>query len=264
MSMTLDLRSPSAIYCHASGTAAVTRRTYAVDTLCAMCGTDIPAGTPCNPSRGLFDAYFNNKIDLIEGAAAICGHCMALWSKDWLQKYSKTYASRDGVFKLASNLDQALFLHRPPPPPFVAILSTTQQQHLIWRAPVNLDADIVYLRMGDEILRVRRRHVIERALPAWHALAAMMKQHGMPGLPAALDREVARFSMGIVREDVARRSDDSGLGPHVQTLNGLTMGEWWALQVLRLFDAQALAEQVPVRLVKPTGERLVAPAAEAS
>ena len=257
-----ELVSPSAVYCRAAGVAPQTERTYAVDTTCAMCGTAIPAGTPCNAARGRFDASFNNKLDLVEGARAICGHCMALWSKDWLQKYSKTYACSDGVYKLASNLDQALFIAAPPRAPYVAILSSTQQQHLIWRAPVNYGREQLLLRVGDEILRIRRLLLLDRALPAWRALAAMMKEQAMAGtMPGPIDRELARFAMGRIRDDVAERAVALGLGAHVDLLNSLSLGEWWALGVVRQFDEATLAAAAPVLLATPSGRRLAAPAA---
>ena len=87
-------------------------------------------------SRDTFGDAFNNKLDLrAKHGHYVCGACMALWHKDFLQRYSKTYATAHGVWKLASNDDTMAFLTNPPEPPFVALISTTQQQHLSGALP---------------------------------------------------------------------------------------------------------------------------------
>lgn len=259
--------SPSKLYCLAAGVAPVGTHTLeaSADALtCAMCAGRIEPGDCYTPARGQFNDAFNNKIDLVEGAKHVCGHCMALWSKDWLQRYSKTYACSAGVFKLASNEDQARFILHPPAPPYVVIQSTTQQQHLIWRAPVNHSTDLIHLRFGDELLTIRRTFLLEKALPAWNALCALMKELGLKGMPASLDRELSSGSMGCVRSDVAKLATQAGQGALVQILNTLSMGEWWGINVLRQFDLSELKRDDAVRLVSPNGERATPATAEAA
>lgn len=259
---TNTLTSPSKLYCQAAGIRPSGTATADRSSTCAMCADTILVGDLCTPAKGQFTDAFNNKLDLVEGARTVCGHCGPLWTKDWLQKYSKTYACADGVFKLASNEDMASFLFNPPPAPFVAILSTTQQQHLIWRTPVNYNQERIVIRMGDELLVIRRKLLLEEALPAWTSLCTLMKEQGLKGMPATLDRELARFSMGVVRKDVAERAEALGLVAAVATLNKLSQGEWWALNVARQFDAEAISKLQSVQLVSPAGVRLVRDVAE--
>lgn len=250
------LISASRIYCEAAGIKQTGDAVSAHRQSCAMCGGLIDKDDPCTSGRGLFNDAFNNKSDLVQGATHVCGWCFPLWEKDWLQKYSKTYASREGVFKLASNLDMARFLRFPPAAPFVAIQSTAQQQHLIWRAPVNYQHDVIMLRMGDELLSIRRNFLLDQALPAWRSLCELVDRLDMKGLPAPLDRELSRQGMGMVRTDVAEKAEAVGLSDAVSTLQKQTAGEWWALNVVRQFDAAEIESHSPVCLVTPDGKRL--------
>lgn len=246
--------SPSVIYCHAAGVQPQGEARLSRTALCAMCARQIPAGELATHGQGLFDAGFNNKHELAAGASVVCGHCMALWGRAFMQTHSKTWACSKGVFKFASSRDQARLLFEPPQEPFVAILSTSKQQHLIWRTPVTYDGQrMIYVRRGDEVLSIRRELLINDALPAWSALLEMMAAQGMKGLPAVLDRELLASHMGQVRRDVAARAAERGLKDRVQLLNRLSTGEWWALNVLRQFDRQALVAEPFAMVISPAG-----------
>ncbi|WP_186214759.1 type IV CRISPR-associated protein Csf1 [Burkholderia gladioli] len=250
------LLSPSRIYCEAAGIKPAGNAVSSHRQSCAMCGGLIDTDDPCTSGRGLFNDAFNNKTDLVQGATHVCGWCFPLWEKDWLQKYSKTYANSEGVFKLASNLDMARFIWLPPATPFVAILSTSQQQHLIWRASVNYQRNVIMLRMGDELLSIRRTFLLDHVLPAWRSLCNLVEKLDLKGLPAPLDRELGKQGMGMVRADVAEKAEAAGLSDAVVTLQKQTAGEWWALNVLRQLDLAEIEEYSPVRLVTPEGIRL--------
>jgi CRISPR type IV-associated protein Csf1 len=202
---------------------------------CAMCGGHLLPGELFVPiTQDTFGESFNNKLDVKVDSAVICGDCDVLWVKEFLQNYSKSYASVDGVFKFASNEDVQAFLLTPPKPPFVAIFSTRQQQHMIWRTPVSYSAEVAFVRVDDEVVKINVARALEGAR-AWQLAERRMKELGLKGPPAILDRSLGAPDMGTVRRDVtlAMKKDGGANAQVVDTLNALGMGEWWALCALR-------------------------------
>lgn len=224
------------------------------DCKCAMCGAALQAGEPVNAlNKDTFGESFNNKLDIHEEGDVLCGDCAALWQRDFLMKYSKTYATRDGVFKLASNEDIQAFILTPPEPPFVAVYNTRQQQHMIWRTPLCLNTEVLIVRLDDEILHIRRALVLE-AVPAWQRTLAKMKELGFKGMPAYPERTLASRSTGSVRSDVAKRiSEESETGARdIATLKSLRVGEWWAMCAINKVDRDAPATwPQPIKLLSP-------------
>lgn len=239
-------RSSSQIYLAAAKLAPTGSDLVDTDTHCTMCATPILAGELANKVvRSTFGDTFNNKLDLraISGTH-VCGACQTLWSKDWLQKYSKSYACPEGVFKLASNDDQAAFLLNPPQAPFVAILSTRQQQHMIWRTPVSLSPELFFVRLDGDILQIRRKVLME-ALAAWQHTVEVMattvlegRKRPLKGPPAWIDRQLESSGTGTLRDDVEALLLQVGDTWAIERLNALSMGEWWALNIINRFDPQ--------------------------
>ncbi len=225
------------------------------DCACIMCGAKLVAGDLVNPiQKDTFGESFNNKLDIHRSGDVLCGDCEPLWSKDFLQKYSKTYASAEGVFKLASNLDVQAFILRPPPPPFVAIFNTRQQQHMIWRTPVCLSSDVLIVRIDDEVLHIHRAKVLA-AVPAWQYVVERMKALGFKGLPAYPNRTLSSRATGSLRADVATKiSEESPEGAQaIAVLRELRMGEWWAMTAMNGVDLGAPdAWPQPEKLLSPS------------
>ena len=222
------------------------------DCTCAMCAAKLKAGDPVNPiEKDTFGESFNNKLDIHEIGDVLCGDCAALWQRDFLMKYSKTFATEDGVFKLASNEDIQAFILTPPRPPFVAVYNTRQQQHMIWRTPLCLSTDVLIVRLDDEILHIDRDKVL-RAIGAWQRTLAKMKELGMKGMPAYPDRTLSSRATGSVREDVAESvSNNNEAGAKdIATLKSLRIAEWWAMCALNKVDMDSPSTwPVPVKLL---------------
>ena len=224
------------------------------DCTCIMCGAKLVPGDLVNPiQKDTFGESFNNKLDIHRHGDVLCGDCDALWSKDFLQKYSKTYATAGGVFKLASNLDIQAFILTPPPPPFVAIFNARQQQHMIWRTPVCLSTEVLTVRLDDEILLIRRALVLQ-AVSAWQRTLARMKELGFKGMPAYPERTLSSRATGSIRDDVAERlTAHSEAGARdIATLKSLRVAEWWAMCAINKVDMEAPATwPFPVKLLSP-------------
>ena len=232
--------SSSSLYRSAAGVDAIGTPLAHAST-CAMCGARLPPGALGNLIKAdTFGDSFNNKVDIKYAGTVVCGDCEALWKPAFLQKYSKTYANADGVFKFASNQDVAAFVFRPPTAPFVAIYSTRQQQHLTWRTPVSYSSENMVMRADDELMRINRPLVVE-AVRAWRYAVERMKAIGMKGVPAWLAMDMKSSRMGSLRPDVAAAvAAESEQGAQaIKTLQSLRMGEWWALCSARHYDPDA-------------------------
>lgn len=224
------------------------------DCTCVMCSAKLELGDLINAiDKTTFGESFNNKLDMHEPGDVLCGDCAALWARDFLMKYSKSYATTEGVFKLASNEDIQAFILTPPAPPFVAVYNTRQQQHMIWRTPLCLSNAMLTLRLDDEILHIDRVKVI-RAVGAWQRTLARMKELGFKGMPAYPERTLSSRATGSIRDDVAERiAGDSEMGANdIAALRSLRVGEWWAMCALNKVDVdEPTTWPQPVKLLSP-------------
>lgn len=252
--MTAQLISPSALYCAAAKLKPLGDEPVPADTYCIMCAAALPKGTlaarptgkkPHETAKKIVGDSFNNKLHLRAMTGThVCGHCVALWSNDWLGKYSKSFACSEGVFFLQSNDDVAAFLLKPPEPPFVAVFSTKKKQHMVWRTPVSYSKDLFFVRIDDDVLTIRRAAL----LAGWEALRraeAVMSEVRPDGKarylkpPAALfARELNSAKVGMLRQDVEsllRQTENDAL---IRTINSLSIGEWWGLNFLRFVNLE--------------------------
>lgn len=240
----MELVSSSAVYRIAAGLTPSGMDVVADDTHCVMCGGKISVGALAHKvTHKSFDDAFNNKLDLRAMTGThICGDCDVLWTKDWMQRYKKSFACSDGVFSLAKNEDLCALVLNPPEPPFVAIFSSKQQQHMIWRTPVSYSRDYFFVRLDGDVLTIRRPKVLS-ALQAYRKaeeIMATVKPEGRAKLlkpPAALfSRELASSKIGQLRADVEALLRQTGNEAIIDELHGLGIGEWWVLNALRFVD----------------------------
>lgn len=240
----MTILSSSELYSLAANVTPEAHGVVDTDSHCAMCAAPLPAGTAANPiTKHTFDSAFNNRPDLRATTGRyVCGHCQALWTKDWMQKYSKTFATTDNVYKFASNDQQAAFLLNPPQPPFCAIFSTKQQQHMIWRTPLSLSREMYTVRVDGDLLLIRQPILME-GLRAYRHAESVMANTPLASTgrklkpPAALfSRELARHNMGTLRDDVMALLKQTGDEWVIDTLHAMSMAEWWALNVIRHYD----------------------------
>jgi CRISPR type IV-associated protein Csf1 len=191
------------------------------DDRCVMCAVPITEGSECNyfsPGK-----TFMSYPELAKrGGEYVCGDCQALWERPFLQKYSNSVITTEGFWNFSSNANQAHFIRNPPEPPFLIICSTTQQQHLIWRAPVNYSKDILFVRFGDNVFIIRRQVVIELA----DRIIAMKGKHKNASL-VIIDRKANDPGTGKVTTLGAEYMPD--LEAEIRQLK---QGELWALGAL--------------------------------
>jgi CRISPR type IV-associated protein Csf1 len=229
---------PSAFVRAAIGIPAESSQESPIKTNCMMCAAPIKKGDGCTPAcNTTFNKSFGNHPDIgARDSQYVCEDCLPLWNPTYLQKYSKSLVTRDGMFKLSSNVEQASFLLSPPKnQPFMVFLANTKQQHLIWRTPINYSPERFTIRLGTQLLVIRHTYLI-RAVSAQRNLLATYRLR--------VDKKMAAnsvFLMGdrnmkslgfILDEKFAAMARDFDLTDELKAIDVLTVGERWALSII--------------------------------
>lgn len=230
--------SPSRLTVLAAGIKGVGTRQAKEACRCAMCGTTIQQGELLDDfSPG--DSFTDYPSLACPTSKVICGDCKAVWRKEFMQKYSKAVITAEGIFPFAKMENQAYWLLNPPSTPFLIIVSDQQQQHLVWRAPVNRSRDIYQIRYGGSVLTIRPKKLAE-ALEASAFLVERVNQGLGKGMKAIknpferLDWEMKDLRHGRLRRDVLSllnepSADEARIKNSIALLQGMSAGEMWAM-----------------------------------
>lgn len=248
--MSGGLISPSAIALEALGLPPTGDLIGDADTYlaCAMCGTGIGPGDV----HGVLDlpASFTNQLAMaIPGGKHICGACRTVMTNNAFQmKFATALVSRDGYFPIMRKEHRAWAFLTPPKPPFFVTIQNAQQQHVVWRAPVSLSQDLILVRVGEQIVRLRRPKLIEAREVALRLQAerdrlvdAAKKPKKDSSAPKAGAESVEspfvadwkfQSASGGTLKHWARVLIDAGVVPDADraVLTSLNAGEVWALQ----------------------------------
>lgn len=207
---------------------------------CMACGTAIPAGDAVvewAPSHSTFTDWQYLVRDGYRGSSGcVCRDCAPLLKNRVMQRTQKCVISRDDAWSLAKDANRAWFLRTPPKPPFVAVISDAMKQHLLWRAAVTIDSDLIFVQLGRSTLRIDRPRLFEaeacciRAAEIASTLGvAVQARH--PFL--ALDRERSDPGHGVLNPAIVTASAHSvELADRLDALLQLGEGELWALSAL--------------------------------
>ena len=234
--------SPSKLAVTAAGIRPVGSQRAKKECRCAMCGTEIKVGELLDDF--VTGAGFTDYPALAcKPSKVICGDCKAVWRKEFMQKYSKAVISEEGIFPFAKMENQAYWLLNPPKTPFIMMVSDQQQQHLVWRCPVNYSSEIYQLRFGGSTMTIRRTVLLD-ALAAAQLLVRTFNEGKKKGEQIKnpfwrLDWNMLDLRHGLLRNDLASLQDDESMKAK-DLLRSISSGEMWALCVL-------LAGKEPVR-----------------
>lgn len=204
-------------------------------TRCMACGISIEDGAPrlaWKPNQGSFTdwQYLDNH------SGVCCPHCIPFLENKLLTATQRCVIGIDGAWSLSKDAHRAWFLRTPPEPPFVAVISDSMKQHLLWRAAVTVDRDLLRIQIGRSGLMIDRPLLFDAV--HWAGEAAEIARAG--GLRvntrhpfAALDRERSSPAHAVLRGDIVRLATDT---PRLRTLldHLLTLGEGelWGLSIL--------------------------------
>lgn len=256
--------------------------TWNVATRCACCGKPIAPGDLASPTS--FGPSFTDDLSLAAHSGVLCGACEPLMRVDVMRFFARVVVTREAVFPIGTDIHRAWFLLTPPEPPFVAVVATTQLQHLVWRTPVTVSRDLLVVRLGQQLLRIRRQVMLDalgwcqEVMEAYEAHlqagAAPDSQSGAKkakagrGRPAktvvpkaaaarhpfmSLDRNMDDPRHGVIRPEIAAMPAARAA---LDRLTHLTPGEMWALATLAKRNAPVPEAPEPLRInVKPKAEK---------
>lgn len=125
---------------------------------CAVCGVTLRTGEPIDTLR-LPDSFTNHASLAIPGGEYRCGACTAVMTRgpNFMMALATCVASRDdGYLPMMKKEHRAWAFLTPPKPPFIMAVQNAQQQHTVWRAPVSLSRDLFFVRIGEQVVSIRR------------------------------------------------------------------------------------------------------------
>jgi CRISPR type IV-associated protein Csf1 len=214
--------------------------------ICSHCGKPIGPGDPHTPVK--VGEFFSDTRDLASDSGVVCGGCIVLRAKKSMNGLSFMVLTPTGLFPIAQSIHKAWLFLTPPEPPFVAVHTSATMQHLVWRTPVTLSKELIFLRRGSDLFTIRPK-VLRASLNIAHALQQRRLAAG----------EKAAFLSPYVRLDVKKILDinHGRLNPKVVALMTdserhhfyrLTPGELWALGFLFAKNTPVPTQPEPVTL----------------
>lgn len=238
------------------------------DTQCACCGKPIATGDMAVRDKDRFGQKFTDGPSLAaRGSGAVCGACSSIMNAAPMRATQHAVITTEGAYSIRKDIHRAWFLLTPPNPPYVAVVSDTKLAHLIWKTPPTLDNNLVIVRLGQRLMRIRRpvlMQAIKDCQLAADALNAMVaeKKRGRPAESLRhpfvyLGRELDDPRHGVIRSDLERSplaAPGTPEGEALRRLRQLTTGELWALSTLSKRQVEVPIKPDPIALGKEAAE----------
>jgi CRISPR type IV-associated protein Csf1 len=203
--------------------------------VCALCGLEIKQGDLCSPLS--LGAGFVDDHDMVgKGSKILCAYCPEAKTAVGLRETGFGVFSAAGVQPFRKWQDIVTAVIDPPQPPFVMTYATADNQHMAWRAPVNLSREMFYVRVGLRDVKIRRQvllDAVEHCRILGEALFANRKvnpdKKTLPHPFMELSTDLKSPNMGRLNPKVFSLEFDH-LDQHRKALMALTIGEVWALR----------------------------------
>lgn len=205
-------------------------------TACMFCGFLIPSGQ----ARFAYKpgASFSDWQYLAARTNVLCAACVRFTENSILMATSHCVINKHGAWSLRKDEQLAWLFTTPPEPPFVVVWSDAQKAHLMWRATVSLDDNLIYVQIGRERISVDRA-LLAHALEWSQELVDIAVAHGEDHFAGrrhpfiALDRKREDLSHGQLSERILKLSaHDARARDLIGNLLAIGEGERWALAVL--------------------------------
>lgn len=210
---------------------------------CAFCGLEIKKGDPYVKFR-VGPAFMDEHSFAVKGSGMTCGYCVHLCSSSVMIDCAYGAFNLDGVRPFRKWRDIANALYEPPEPPFVMTYATANNQHMAWRAPVNLSRDLFYVRVGLRDLKIRRP-ILLKAVEICQKLGEAIGRKATTKTPKGgktytvtlphpfihLSNDLKKINHGQLDRKLFK-PEHRDLIQDINFIHGLTLGETWALLFL--------------------------------
>ncbi len=213
------------------------------DTFCCCCSRPIPAGAEYLPFKAS-DAFMSHAF-FAANSGVFCPFCAGCFDTRTIKKLGACNCivfTNNGAYPITKNEHRKHFLLSPPNPPFVVTASaTTNYQHCVWKAPITLSLDVIYVSWPDKTLTIRHPTLLQAVEVAQRIGQIMTENNGLKGKKAkvvhhpfcSLDRNLKDIRHGQIRHDaLALAVENDEVRNGVNFLSNLSLGETWALSTL--------------------------------
>lgn len=235
------------------------------ETFCTCCGRPIKVGDPYQPLKFGADSFMDDAWFATRSHMA-CPWCAAALSSlvcKALGSCNSIVYTSEGAYPIATDEHRAWFLLNPPKGPFVVTASGTKNyQHVVWKAPVTLSSDLIFIGWPSRIMTIRHATLM-RAVQVCREVgeaAKKIKEEGMaerkrkkaandiPHPYVSLDRSLNDVDHAAIRSDIASMVGQSPIiAGGLAFLATLSLGETWALATL--VKAKSVEPIKPEKLV---------------
>jgi len=218
---------------------------------CAFCGSDIAIGDLYVPFS-VSSAFMDDLSLANKGSDMTCGWCVPnISAKGLISTGYGVFSINEGVRPFRKWVDVASSLLDPPEGVFVMTYATANNQHMAWRAPVNYSRDLFYVRVGLRDLKIRRHKLLQATKHCATAALAMGRTESSgktllnpfgglsPDLKDVSHANLQRAISISETEQYAHLKDDAVYQDDLSFLQGLTLGETWALRFILTPNAGA-------------------------
>lgn len=254
--------SPSHMVRRAAGVAPSSNMEAPFDTVCALCGAHISAGDPCMPrgSTTVDGVGFHDRPAMADrNAPYLCEDCPPLMGVAFLQP--SVLVTGGVIYKLSADKEIASFLLSPPAnEPFIVTFANAKQQHLFWRAPVNLSPKRFSIQFGVGTLDIRHGLLMDavisqRLLLGVYAEAISVgKKKVRSDCRSAVSCPDRKLKGGgeyaILQKIVKHAGDTPEFISFVSAFERLNHGEKWALSIIGYSELDTPMPLVPVSMVE--------------
>ena len=206
---------------------------------CAMCARPIETGDTSTALR--VSSSFTNYAALTP-SDQVCGYCTATREQPVMRFLQRTLIASDGCYSVAKDDERAWLFLTPPKPPFAVCInqaSATATFHLHWRTPVTTDVNLLVVRVGERVLRIRRLRLLD-ALQTCQEVADILAERASttkktpPNIRhhpfISLNRDMDHPNHGaLLPKALALKPEYPEL---IEGLQNLWPGELWALATL--------------------------------
>ncbi len=207
--------------------------------ICAFCAAPIAAGDLAT-AFSVGPSFMDDLSLAGRGSKMTCGCCSVLLGAEALKTTGYgAFSEEDGALPFRKWADITAALTHPPRPPFVMVRATANNQHMAWRAPVNLSRDLFYVRVGLRNLKIRRPMLLEaveasqriaRAVGIEPTAKSLAHPFGALSPDLKVDGTPDHATLRLRGEQI--RSLELSHPSDMATIRNLTLGETWALRFL--------------------------------
>tara|TARA_R110001583_G_scaffold52147_16_gene162264 strand:+ start:430 stop:1200 length:771 start_codon:yes stop_codon:yes gene_type:complete len=152
-----DLIYPSDLICEGAGISnSLPEGVKAeVDGRCGVCGKPYLAGDDVDPM--IIGKTFTVEYALDDPLAPYrCLSCAGIMDEGkFIFKWGNALVTKDAVYPCLKRIHRGYWFLNPPEPPFAFYLQVSRSQHVAWRSPVNYSREVIFFRLGEEVLKIR-------------------------------------------------------------------------------------------------------------